>query len=76
MRPIALLIIVSSRSINSLIWALLLVSILGPGVLAGIIAIALRSIGFIGKLLYEAIEEIDASQVEAIDGDRRVAARR
>lgn len=66
-RPIALLIIVSSRSINSLIWALLLVAILGPGVLAGIIAIALRSIGFIGKLLYEAIEEIDASQVEAID---------
>ncbi|MCB2053530.1 MAG: phosphonate ABC transporter, permease protein PhnE [Geminicoccaceae bacterium] len=65
-RPIALLIIVSSRSINSLIWALLLVSIMGPGVLAGIIAIALRSIGFIAKLLYEAIEEIDRSQVEAV----------
>jgi phosphonate transport system permease protein len=65
-RPIAMLIIVSSRSINSLIWALLLVSILGPGLLAGIIAIALRSIGFIGKLLYEAIEEIDSSQVEAV----------
>jgi phosphonate transport system permease protein len=46
---------------------LLLVAILGPGVLAGILAIALRSIGFIGKLLYEAIEEIDADQVEAIE---------
>lgn len=66
LRPIALFIIVSSRSINSLIWALLLVSILGPGVLAGIIAIALRSIGFIGKLLYEAIEEINPTSVEAI----------
>ncbi|SUA48998.1 Phosphate-import permease protein phnE [Oligella urethralis] len=66
LRPLALLIIVSSRSINSLIWALLLVSILGPGVLAGIIAIALRSIGFIGKLLYEAIEEIRQEPVEAI----------
>jgi phosphonate transport system permease protein len=65
-RPLALLIIVSSRSINALIWALLLVVILGPGLLAGIIAIALRSVGFIGKLLYEAIEEIDASQVEAV----------
>jgi len=65
-RPIALLIIVSSRSINSLIWALLLVSIIGPGVFAGTVAIALRSIGFIAKLLYEAIEEIDADQVEAI----------
>lgn len=66
LRPLALLIIVSSRSINSLIWALLLVTILGPGILAGILAIALRSIGFIGKLLYEAIEEIDESQVEAV----------
>ncbi|MHA1524017.1 MAG: phosphonate ABC transporter, permease protein PhnE [Alphaproteobacteria bacterium] len=65
-RPIALLIIVSSRSINSLIWALLLVAILGPGVFAGLVAIALRSIGFCAKLLYEAIEEIDQSQVEAI----------
>jgi len=65
-RPLALFVIVSSRSINAIIWALLLVSILGPGVLAGIIAIALRSIGFIGKLLYEAIEEIDETQVEAI----------
>jgi len=65
-RPIALLIIVSSRSINSLIWALLLVSIIGPGVLAGTVAIGLRSIGFVAKLLYEAIEEIDANQVEAI----------
>ena len=65
-RPIALLIIVSSRSINSLIWSLLLVSIIGPGVVAGIVAISLRSIGFVAKLLYEAIEEIDKNQVEAI----------
>lgn len=65
-RPIALFVIVASRSINSLIWALLLVSIVGPGVLAGVIAIALRSIGFIGKLLYEAIEEVETDQVEAI----------
>ena len=65
-RPFALLIIVSSRSINSLIWALLLVLIIGPGVLSGILAIALRSVGFVGKLLYEAIEEIDPKQVEAV----------
>lgn len=65
-RPIALLIIVATRSVNSLIWALLLVSIVGPGVLAGVIAISIRSIGFCAKLLYEAIEEIDEGQVEAI----------
>lgn len=66
LRPFALFCIVASRSINSLIWALLLVSILGPGLLAGIIAIAFRSVGFVGKLLYEAIEETDARQVEAV----------
>ena len=65
-RPLALFVIVSSRSINSLIWALMLVTIIGPGVLAGILSIALRSIGFCAKLLYEAIEEIDESQVEAV----------
>ena len=65
-RPVALFIIVSSRSINSLIWALMLVTIIGPGVFAGIIAIGIRSIGFCAKLLYEAIEEIDESQVEAV----------
>jgi len=65
-RPLALLVIVASRSINGLIWGLLLVSIIGPGPLAGTIAIMFRSLGFIGKLLYEAIEEIDQSQVEAI----------
>ncbi|MBS0639134.1 MAG: phosphonate ABC transporter, permease protein PhnE [Acetobacteraceae bacterium] len=67
LRPLALLVIASSRSINSLIWALLLVTIIGPGVLAGIVAIGFRSIGFVGKLLYEAIEEIDAGAVEAIE---------
>jgi len=66
-RPVALFAIVASRSINSLIWALILVIVLGPGMLAGILAIALRSVGFIAKLLYEAIEESDPTQVEAVD---------
>ncbi len=65
-RPICMLFIVASRSINSLIWALLTVAIIGPGVLAGVVAIALRSIGFFAKLVYESIEEIDETPVEAI----------
>ena len=66
LRQLALLIIVTSRSVNSLIWALMLVTIIGPGVLAGIIAIGIRSIGFTSKLLYEGIEEIDTTPVEAV----------
>ena len=65
-RIAALFIIVSSRSINSIIWALVLVAIVGPGVLAGIIAIAFRSVGFVAKLLYEALEESNAKPAEAI----------
>jgi phosphonate transport system permease protein len=65
-RYIALFIIVGTRSVNSLIWALILVVVLGPGVLSGTLAIALRSIGFMGKLIYEGIEEINEEPVEAI----------
>jgi phosphonate transport system permease protein len=55
-----------AASINALIWALLLVSILGPGLPAGILAIGFRPVGFIGKLLYESIEETDERQIEAV----------
>ncbi len=61
------LILVTSRSVNTIIWALLFVAIFGPGVIAGIVAIMFRSIGFIGKLLGEAIEEIDKRPVEALE---------
>ncbi|MCC5881392.1 MAG: phosphonate ABC transporter, permease protein PhnE [Halomonas sp.] len=60
-------ILVASRSVNTIIWALLFVAIFGPGVLAGILAIMFRSIGFIGKLMGEAIEEIDRRPVEAME---------
>ena len=61
------IIVVSSRSVNELVWGLIMVVIFGPGAMAGVTAIALRSIGFTAKLLAEAIEEIDRGQVEAIE---------
>lgn len=61
------LILVTSRSVNTVVWGLLFVAIFGPGPLAGIWAIAFRSIGFMGKLIAEAIEEIDSGVVEAIE---------
>lgn len=62
----AKLILVSSRSVNSLVWALLFVAVFGPGALAGTLAIAFRSIGFIGKLLSEALEEAQRGPIEAL----------
>lgn len=61
------LILVTSRSVNTVVWGLFFVAIFGPGPVAGIWAIAFRSIGFLGKLVAEAIEEIDEGVVEAIE---------
>ncbi len=58
--------IVGTRSVNVIIWALFFVVIFGTGALAGVLAVAFRSIGFVSKLLAEGIEEIDPGQVEAI----------
>ncbi len=63
---LAKLVLVSSRSVNSLVWALLFVGIFGPGALAGTLAIAFRSIGFVGKLFGEALEEAQPGPVEAL----------
>ena len=63
---IAQFIFVSTRSVNSLIWALLFVAIFGPGALAGVLSIAFRSIGFVGKLFGEAIEEANRGTIEAL----------
>ncbi|MGV7224267.1 MAG: phosphonate ABC transporter, permease protein PhnE [Nitrospinales bacterium] len=60
-------ILVGSRSVNTVVWGLLFVAIFGPGPLAGIWAITFRSIGFVGKLVAEAIEEINPGAVEAIE---------
>ena len=64
---LAKFILVSSRSVNSLVWALLFVAVFGPGALAGTLAIAFRSIGFVGKLFGEALEEANRGSVEALE---------
>lgn len=64
---LAQLILVASRSVNSLVWALIFVAVFGPGAAAGTFAIAFRSVGFVGKLLAEAIEESAAGPVEALE---------
>lgn len=62
----AKLLLVSSRSVNSLVWALLFVAVFGPGPIAGVFAIAFRSIGFVGKLFGEALEEAAPGPIEAL----------
>lgn len=63
---LAKLLLVASRSVNSLVWALLFIAVFGPGALAGMLAIAFRSIGFVGKLFAEACEEANRGSIEAL----------
>lgn len=59
-------ILVGTRSVHSMVWALFFVAVFGPGPLAGMLAIAVHSIGFTGKFLSEAIEEARPGPIEAL----------
>jgi phosphonate transport system permease protein len=59
-------VIMAARSFHPVIVAIIFVKAVGFGALAGICALVVASIGFIGKLFAEAIEEISLKQVEAI----------
>jgi phosphonate transport system permease protein len=54
------------RSCHPVIFAILFVKAVGFGPLAGILTLIFASIGFIGKLFAEAIEEISLKPVEAL----------
>ena len=64
--PLARFLMTLSRSIHEIVWALIFVAAVGLGAFAGVLAIAMRSIGFIAKMASEAIEDIDYRSVEAI----------
>ena len=54
------------RSVPEIILGVLFVAAVGFGALAGILALTVASVGFVGKLFTEAIEEISLKQVEAV----------
>lgn len=59
-------VMVLCRTFHPVIVAILFVKAVGFGALAGILALTIASIGFLGKLMTEAIEEISLKQVEAV----------
>lgn len=54
------------RSINEIIWALIFVSAVGLGPMAGILALGVHTAGVLCKLLSEGNEAIDPGPVEAL----------
>ena len=55
-----------SRSVHEVVWGLVFVAAVGLGALAGVLAMAVRSIGFISKTVAEAIEDVNKGPVEAM----------
>ena len=64
--PLGRAILVLSRAIPPIIWAMILVVILGFGSMAGTITLVLLTLSFAGKLMSEQVEAIDMGPVEAI----------
>lgn len=55
-----------ARAVHTLVFGLVLVGIVGLGPTAGVLAIALHSMGTYGKLFAESIESLDMSAVDAV----------
>ncbi len=56
----------SIRGVDTLIWALVWINVVGLGPFAGVLAIAVSDFGAFGKLFSEAIEAADKKQIEGI----------
>jgi phosphonate transport system permease protein len=54
------------RGIDSLIWALMFVNVVGLGPFAGIMAIAVSDAGTLAKLFAEAIENVDRRPIDGV----------
>jgi phosphonate transport system permease protein len=64
--PLAKLFTMSTRAVHETIWAIIFVSILGFGMLAGVLSLTMFCIGFAGKLMAEEVESINMGPVEAM----------
>ena len=53
------------RSLPSLIWAIVFVIIVGLGPTAGVLAMSIYTVGYLGKMQYESIEGMNSAPLEA-----------
>jgi len=58
-------VLAAARSLPSIIWAIFFVIIIGFGPLSGVFAMTFYTIGYLGKLQYEAIEGMASAPLEA-----------
>ncbi len=59
-------IFVVTRAIPELIWAMLIIFVLSPGLLPGAVALGLHNAGILGKLSSEIVEGLDQRPIQAL----------
>ncbi|MEV0821519.1 PhnE/PtxC family ABC transporter permease [Nonomuraea rubra] len=67
-RPAALAVIVACRAVPDVVFAVFFVAAIGIGPLPGVLALGLHSVGMLGKLFAEAVEQADTGVREAVAG--------
>ena len=55
-----------TRSVPELLWALLVVFVISPGILAGSVALAIHNVGVLGRLGADVVEDVDPAPVAAL----------
>ncbi len=61
------LVVMAIRTIPSLIYGLMFISVTGPGAFAGLMTMSVCSVGMISKMYTEAIEDLDTRILESLD---------
>jgi phosphonate transport system permease protein len=59
--------ILLSRTIPSLVWALVWIRVTGPGAFCGVLTQSITSVGMISKMYINAIEDLDTRILESLD---------
>ena len=55
-----------TRAVPELVWALLIIFFLSPGVLPGAIALGIHNLGIVGRLAAEVVEDMDPAPARAL----------
>ena len=57
---------VFARAVPELVWALIIIFVVQPGIIAGAVALAIHNFGIVGKLSAEVVEDLDPAPTRAL----------
>ena len=67
---------VFARAVPELVWALIIIFVLQPGIIAGAVALAIHNFGIVGKLSAEVVEDLNPAPARALESSGARAGQR